>query len=274
MMLVGHHTIDEIRQQQSTPEATGDDGIDETGFVVADLNFEHEGTSVFDREGMRLNAQSVPPGVDAEAFADGLVGAKDDVRLEFPMTLPDFREDEEIRGKDGTCIVQVKQAMNLVPPTDEALFEVLGDEVNDMDQLKKFVSERLAESAQERENNRIESAVLDMVLEQCDFDLPETMVAQQTEARLSQLVQQMQEAGKTEEETEAEKEAQRESAHADAAKGLRALLVVEMIGEKEELLVSNEDLDTELGHIAERNQSPPWPATRIIPIQRPSGFLP
>ena len=36
---------------------------------------------------------------------------------------------------------------------------------------------------------------------------------------------------------------------------MKALLVVETIGEKEELLVSNDDLNTELGTIAARNQS-------------------
>ena len=248
-------TIDEIRQQQSTPEPAGDEGIDESGFVIADLNFEHEGTSVFDREGMRLNGGSVPPGVEAEAFADALKGAKGGDRFELTMTLPDFLENEDVRGKEGTCIVTVKEAMNLVPPTDEALFEVLGDEVNDLDQLKAFVTLRLGESAQQREDNRLETALLDMVLQKCDFDLPESMLAQQTEARLNQIAQQMESEGKSEEEIEASKEAQRESSQEDAAKGMRALFVVETIGEKEELLVTNEDLDAELETIAARNQS-------------------
>ncbi|MEM9800355.1 MAG: trigger factor [Planctomycetota bacterium] len=248
-------TIDDIRSQQSTPEDAGEEGIDENGFVVGDLKFEADGKVALDREGMRLNASSVPPGVDAEAFADGLKGAKEGDRLEFPMTIPDFVEDEDLRGSEGTCVIEVQQAMNLVPPSDEQLFEMLGDEISDMDSLRSTVAERLGEAAQQREENRIETALLDRVIESCAFDVPETMVEQQTGARLEQLAQELTSQGRSEEEIAQAREEQSELARADAEKGIRALLVVETIAEAEELLVTREDLDGELGTIAERNQT-------------------
>ena len=248
-------TIEEIREQQSTPEAAGEDGIGEKGFVIANLTFSAGEEQVFEREGMRLNAMSVPPGVEAEAFAEGLKDAKEGGQLTFPMTIPDFVENEDARGKEGTCTLDVQQAMILVPPTDEALFELLGEEVNDMDQLRAFVSARLTEAAEERENNRQESQLLDQVLEQCSFDLPEAMLAQQTEARVAQLGQELASSGQSEEDVKKAQEEQRPAAEAEAAKGLRALLVVEAIGEKEELLVSSPDLEAELGAIAARNQT-------------------
>lgn len=248
-------TIDELRQGQATPESAGDEGLDEKGFVLADISFHHEGESVFDREGMRLNTVSVPPGVDAEAFAEGMKGAKSGDDLEFPMELPDFLEKEEIRGEQGTCRIHVNECMKLIPPTDEALVETLGEEVTDMDSLRKFVAEKLGENAQERENHRIETVLLDRVLEMTELELPESMVAQQTEGRLQQLQTQMEGSGASEEEIAKSKEDEAESARAEAAKGLKALLVVESIGEKEELLVSNDDIEAELAGIAMRNQS-------------------
>ena len=248
-------TIGEIREQQSTPEAAGDDGIGEKGFVIANLAFMEGDEQVFDREGMRLNAMSVPPGVDGDAFAEGLKGAKEGDQLTFPMTIPDFVENEEARGKEGTCLLDVQQAMNLTPPSDEDLFNILGDEVNDMDGLRAFVSARLAEGAEEREHNRQEAALLDQVLEQCRFDLPEAMLEQQTQARLAQLAQELASNGTSEEDVQKAQEEQRPGAEAEAAKGMRALLVVEAIGEKEELLVTNPDLETELMSIAARNQT-------------------
>lgn len=249
-------TIDEIRKGQSTPAPAGDDGLDEDGFIVADLRFEHDGKSVFDREGMRLNTVSVPPGVDAEAFAEGIKGAKTDDERSFEMELPDFLEEEELRGQKGTCVITVKECMKLVPPSDEELVALVGGEdVSDMDGLRAFVKEKLGENARERENQRQETALLDQVLEKVDVELPSVMVEQQTEARLAQLAQQMAQQGAGEEDIEKARETERESAHADAAKGLKALLVVESIGETEELLVSNDDIDRELASIAERNQS-------------------
>lgn len=253
-------TLEELRQQQSTPEPAGDDGIDENGFVVGDISFLHEGETVFEREGMRLNGMSVPPGVDGDEFAKGLVGAKEGDTLEFAMTLPDFLENEDVRGKDGQCRIQVGQAMNLVPPTDQALIEIVdgGNEdrsIEDLDALKAFIRERLEEAAQQREDQRIETVLLDQVLDAATMDLPATMVEQQTESRLENLRSQMAEGGQDEEAIEKAVEEARDSSRADAEKGLKALLVVEAIGEKEELLVNNDDMAAELQTIAARNQS-------------------
>ena len=246
-------TIDELRKSQSTPEPAGDDGMDEDGFVIADVTFEHEGNVVWERESIRLNTVSVPPGVDEELFAKDLLGAKDEDRLEFPVTLPEFIEDEDLRGEEGVCRVDVSQAMRLVPPSDEDLIGVLGDEVSDMESMRSFVRKKLEENARERENHRLETMLLDQVLERVDVELPEAMVDQQTEARLEQLAGQME--GASDEEVAAAKEGQREATRAEAAKGIKALLVVESIGEKEELLVTREDIDEQFAVIAERNQS-------------------
>lgn len=246
-------TIDELRQGQSTPEPAGDEGLNENGFVIADLAFVHGEDVVFERDGIRLNTVSVPPGVDEELFKDGLLGAKDGDELEFPMELPEFIDNEAARGEKGTCAIKVSQAMRLVPPTDEALVETLGDDVTDMASLRAFVQTKLEENAQERENHRLETQLLDQILEKTDVELPESMVEQQTESRLAQMIGQME--GADDEAKEKAKEEARESTRAEAAKGLKALLVVEALGEKEELLVSNQDIEGELANIATRNQS-------------------
>ena len=253
-------TLAEIRQQQSTPEAAGEDGMDENGFVVASISFQHDGKEVFEREGMRLNTSSVPPGVDAEEFTAGLVGVKDGEQLEFNMTLPDFLEEEELRGKEGTCVIKVAEAMKLVPPTDETLVEMLGGgapdaEIKDMDGVRKFISERLGENNQERENHRQETELLDQVLQATKVELPDKMMEEQTEARLAQIAQEMEQKGASEEEIEKAKTEQRDAARTEAEKGLKALLVVEAIGEAEELLVNNDDMGAELANIAQRNQT-------------------
>ncbi|MEL6431433.1 MAG: trigger factor [Planctomycetota bacterium] len=248
-------TLEELRRGQSTPTEAGDEGVDEDGFVVANLTFEANGETVFEREGIRLGVLSPPPGVDADLFKEGLVGTKDGEDLEFPMEIPEFVENEDVRGEKGTAKLHVTSAMRLVPPTDDELLGMFGDDVSNMDELRTFLQARLEENAQERENQRIESALLDEVLEKTDVDLPAPMLEQQTEARLEQLTQQMEQQGATEEQLEEARTSGRADAEADARKGLKALLVVERIGEAESLLVSSEDMDEELARIAERNQT-------------------
>ena len=245
--------LEELRNNQATPEPAGEDGLTEKGFALADVAFLHEGEAAFEREGMRLSVQSVPPGVDEAAFEEALLGARDGDVVEVPMTLPNYIEDEAKRGQEGTCRITVKEAFDLKPPADEDIFELL--EVEDMDGLMKTIREKLEENAEARESNRVETQLLDDVLAATEVALPDPIVDQQTEARLSQLEQQLTEQGLPEEERQAQLDETRETARQEAEKGLKALLVVEAIGEAEELLVTNEEMQAELQSIAARNQA-------------------
>lgn len=247
--------LEEIRKGQSTPTAAGDDGIDAEGFVVAKIRFMVGDEEVMERDGIRLGPKAPVQGVDAEAFEEALVGAKDGDTIELAMTIPEFVENEEARGKDGMCVIEVTNAMNLVPPTDEELVSLFGEEVTDIDSLRAFVRTRLEEQATQREEQRQESDLLDRVLSSIETDLPAPMIEQQTEARLSQLTEQMKQQGASEEDLEKARTEGRADAEQDARKGLKALLVVEQLGETEGLLVSGDDVEAELRNIAARNQA-------------------
>ena len=243
--------VDDIRRQESVPEPAGDEGIDENGVVLCDLTFLHEGESVLEREGLRLSANTPPPGLDPEAYTKALVGAKDESVIELEMVLPADLENEAAQGQPGTCRLTVKQAFTMVPPPDEEIFAKL--EVEDQAGLEAKVRERMVESAQEREQGRQETALLDRVITETSMDLPETILEEQTEQRLEQMKQQLADQGASEEQVAAQAEEQQATARQEAERGLRALLVVESLGDKEELLVTAEDIQTELGAIAARN---------------------
>src|SRR5688572_1172536 len=181
--------LDEFRDSQATPEKAGEDGLREKGFVLADVEFQHEGERVFSREAMRLSVLSVPPGVDGEAFKAGLLGTHDGAVHEFPMTLPNYLDDEAKRGQPGVCRVTVKETFNLVPPTDEHICGLL--EVEDLAALDEKVREKLTEAAASREEQRVETALLDQVLAATTVALPEPLIEQQTLARLAQFDQRL-----------------------------------------------------------------------------------
>lgn len=245
--------ISELKRQQSSPEPVGDDGLAEDGVFLADVAFVQEETTHFEREGLRLSPTTPPPGIEPEAFKEAVLGAKDGDVLELAMTLPDVIEDEAARGQDGTCRVTVKEAYKMVPPEDSAIFAMV--EVESEEELKTKVRERLGEAKEQREQNRIESALLSQLIEKTTIDLPDSLLDEQTEARLKQLHDRMAQQGVEHDEIHKMMEEQRPTAREEAAHGLRALMLVEAIGEKEELLVNAEDIQAELATIAERNNT-------------------
>jgi trigger factor len=149
--------------------------------------------------------------------------------------------------------VTVKETFNLLPPTDERVCELL--EVEDLAALDVKVREKLAEAAAAREEQRIETTLLDQVLAATDVALPEPLIEQQTLARHAQFDQRLTEQGLDEEDRKPQLEAQRPTARTEAEKGLKALLVVEAIAEHEELLVTQAEMGAELERIAARNQA-------------------
>ena len=245
--------LTDVKRQQSKPEPAGDEGIDEDGFVVCNVEFADGETTYFERENLRLAAHTPPPGLDAEAFKEALIGSKADDVLELEMTLPDFIEDEEARGKAATCKLTVSEAFRMTPPSEEELFGLL--EVESAEQLQAKVTEQLTQVKAEREQQRIESALLDQILGGADIELPDSVIHDQTQSRLQQLHKRMEDAGAEHEEIHKAMEEQEATAREEATKGLSAMLLVQAIGKAEELLVTADEIDAEFEQIAARNES-------------------
>ena len=147
----------------------------------------------------------------------------------------------------------IKQAYDLVPPTDEEMCQ--GTQVDDMDAFRAKLREHMEASAQQGEQNRIETVLLEKVLAEAECELPASVLDEQTEVRLAQFGQELEQRQVPEEQRGPAIEEQRPTARDEAARGLKALLVVETIAEAESISVTGEDMNAELQSIAERNQA-------------------
>ena len=103
--------------------------------------------------------------------------------------------------------------------------------------------------------NRVETALLQTLIEAHAFDLPQMRVQEQARSRLMQMEQQLRQQQAPEEVVRQQVEANREASLKAAEHGLRALFLVQAVGEKEQLLVTKEDMEAELRSIAARNNA-------------------
>lgn len=243
-----------VRMQLSRPEPAGDAGVPSDGMIVGKIEWLDGSDVVLSRDGLRLSPAQPTPGVDAAAFEKALTGARDGDAREVEMTFPAEIEKAELRGKKGKTRISVTQAYRMVPPTDEEMRTALGAATDA--ELPARLREKLEQEKQNQENVRVESAILDKLLASHSIDLPEMMLADQARGRLEQLKTQMRQQGVPEPEIEKQAASQEPAAREAAAKGLRALFLMQAIAEKEKLLVSREDMERELHAIAARNQAP------------------
>ncbi len=245
--------IENLKSQQSRPEAAGDAGLPADGMAVCKVAWKDGEKIVLERDNLRLSPKTPTPGIEPAVFEAGLVGAKDGETRSIAMTFPADFPEESLRGKTGTTSIEVKQAYRLIAPTDTEIRTMLS--VADDAAMQVFVRERLVEAKQQQENQRIESKILADLLSKHAIDLPQMMLDEQTRVRLESAGREMQQQGVPDAQIQETLKTQKPQAEEAAAKGLRALFLVQAIGESEKLLVTREDMEAELHAIAARNRA-------------------
>ena len=141
----------------------------------------------------------------------------------------------------------------MVPPTDEEVRKLFG--ASDDADLKVKVREKIEQAKIENEQMRIERKLLEQLLATHTFELPTVLLDQQVEARLQEAAKELEAAGTPADRIPEQVETQREAARKTSEQGLKALFLVQTIAEKENLLVSKEDMRAELDTIAARNNA-------------------
>jgi trigger factor len=244
--------LDDIRRRQSRPEPAGEDeGLEENGMAVGKLELLVDDAVIEERDGMRLSPVHAPPGVEPEPYKAAMVGAKKNATVDFPITYPDDFHVEDARGKAGTCRLTLTEVYRLIAPTDEELFKMFAAE--DEASMRKTARERLIEAKSEQRDQAIESQLLEQVLAMHPIEVPQPLVEQQVAARLERLTQDLVQQGIPPEEAQAQVEAESESAYEASTRALQALYLVEAIGQKEGLQITEEEMMAELQDIAKRN---------------------
>jgi trigger factor len=260
--------IANLKLQRSQPEPAGEEGLPADGMALAKVEWLSGSETVLSRDGIRLSPRTPPPGVEAAAFEKALTGAKDGETRECALTFPPEFDREDLRGKPGLCRVSVTQAYRMIPPTDQEIRELVGaaDEAG----LKTIVREKIGEAKLEREQQRLEGLLVDKLLEKHEFELPQMMVDEQTQARLNQLAQQMAQQNVPQDKIQAQLESQKDNAREAARKGCRALFLMQAVAEAEKLLVTQDDMKAEVQTIAARNNAKP---EEVVEYYQKNGLL-
>jgi len=261
--------IANLKQQQSRPEPAGDEGLAENGVAIAKIEWIVGEETVLSAEGHRIAMQQPTPGVDEAKWKAALLGAKDGDAREVEMTIPATFNKEQHRGMAGTTRVTIVNAYKLVPPSDAEVQQMVG--VQGDEALKAFVRQELGRQKEMQELGRVEGELLQRLIAAHAFDLPTMMVQEQARGRLAQFENQLRQQQAPDDVVRSQIEANKENALKAAENGLRALFLVQAIGEKENLLVTKEDMEQELVSIAQRNNAKPEDVQKFYQEQQ-GGF--
>jgi trigger factor len=188
-------------------------------------------------------------------FNAGLIGAEIGAELEIKVAFPKDYHLASIAGKKALYKVKVKglRARDL-PPVDEEFLKRLNMETEEA--LRAMVRENLETGGKSTEAARRRDDVAEQLLAKISFDIPASLLEQERTNILRDMVSNAARQGMDREAMEAQREGMVQSADEMANKRVRLTYVLNAIADKEEVAVSDDDIDERMEELAGRYQMP------------------
>jgi len=207
----------------------------------------------FDGGAMEGHQLVIGSGTFIPGFEDQLIGVKAGDELDVKVTFPDPYQAEDLAGKDAvfaTKVIEVQGEQDAV--IDDDFAQKFG--LADLEALKAAVTDQYKSQLDMQSRMRLKRAILDDLDKKHKFDLPPGMV----EAEFGNIWQQVQsekEAGQLDEDDAKKTDKQLEKDYRKIAeRRVRLGLVLAEMGQKQEIQISNEEIQQAM--IAEARQYP------------------
>lgn len=174
-------------------------------------------------------------------FEDQLVGAKTDEKRVINVTFPADYGAENLKGKDATFDIHVKEVKKPVPTKiDDELAKRFG--LESLDKLRELMKVQVEQELNGLTRTYMKRQLLDQLAAAHDFDVPPSMV----EAEFSQIWQQLEQEVAKEDDPEAAKkemESEKDDYRDIAVRRVRLGLLLSEIGQANGVEVSQQEMN-------------------------------
>ena len=260
--------IEQLRENSASLEPVEDRGAQIGDTVTANFH----GKFVDTPEAEPINVQDVDVVLGGEgvvqAMTDNLTGAKADDERTFSVDYPQDFSAKGLAGKNVEYTVKVTAVrIKELPELDDEWAQSLGDEIESLDQLREKVRSDLEAQAKNDSEGRMRSDLLRKLVDDHEFELPDRLVAHQTEHRFESVVRDMISHGIDPRNPELDWEKARDSLKDQASFDLRSSLLLERIADEEHLDVTDQEIEDEINAIAEASRQTPAQVRAVLTKQ-------
>ena len=189
-------------------------------------------------------------------FEEQVAGMTTGETKDLNVTFPENYGAAELAGQAVVFTVTVKEIKAKVLPAldDELAKDVNMDGVDTLEDLKKSVSEKLAETKKQENENEALEGLMNALVDGAEVEIPEVMIEQEAYDLLKEQDQRMQQQGfslaQYMQMTGAKLEDLVEQMKGDAERRVRVRLVLEAVVKAENITVSEEEIEAEYDKLA------------------------
>jgi trigger factor len=212
-----------------------------------------------DEEDIKADDVEVVLGGDGvqQEFTDNLVKTKPDDTKSFEVNYPVDFTSQGLAGKKVQYEAQVTAVRRReLPEVDDEWAKSLGDDFDSVETLRKKIHEDLEKRSASESDHRLRAEVMKQLLEAHKFEVPQSLVEQQTSHRLESVVRDMIGRGIDPRNRDVNWEGAREELKVQAEEDVRASMLLEQIAEEEKITVSDEDVEAEIDAITTASRQP------------------
>ncbi len=247
--------LDKEREANSRTISVEDRAVQDGDMTVIDFEGFVDGEAFEGGKGTDYPL-TIGSGAFIPGFEEKLVGAEIGKEVEVEVTFPEEYHAKELAGKPAVFKCTVKEIkVKELPELDDDFAQ----DVSDFDTLEEYkadVRKKVEEKKAADAKAKKEDAVIEKIIEGAAMEIPDAMVETQAERMVDEFAQRLQMQGLTMEQylqfTGGNVQALVEQSKPQALKRIQSRLVLEAVVAAENLAASDEELDAELGRMAEQ----------------------
>jgi trigger factor len=247
--------LERLRQRAARYEPIDDRGLEPGHTAVVDLErrtLDADGgpgpTEKHENVSVEVGAAVNPPGFDEQ-----LTGMRGGEEKTFTAHYPADYEVAELRSKDVEYAVKVRAVRRrVVPPLDDDLAKEVSD-AETLEALREQVRDGLQREAQREADRKLRADLLKALAGKVTFDVPEVLIERDIDRRTQEFIRQLIEERIDPRQAGIDWDAFRKDQRPPAEDAVKAMIVLDEVGRREQLAVTDEELDREVAGYAERS---------------------
>ncbi len=186
------------------------------------------------------------------ALEEKLIGLHPDEKKEIEVSFPEDYGYKKWAGKTISFLVKIKEIKEkILPPLDDEFAKDVGD-YSTLEDLKGKLKEGIEKEKQLMFERQLKDQIVDKLIEANPFEVPESMVEEQTKALVSDTTMRLAAQGIALKSLNISEEKLQEDYREVAKKQVRTHLILEKISQQEGIIVTDEEVDERLRSISER----------------------
>ena len=240
------------RVQQERALIPVDNPADIGDTVIADL----EGVFSDDAKAEPIKADDLEIKLGDEviekSFTDNLVGVKQDDEKEFTVSYPADFSSSALAGKTVHYKAKIKSVGRMeTPELNDEWAQSLDEGYESVSDLRKKLRADLETFAKSEADVRLRNNAIAKLIEENPFEVPNSLIESQARSLLNNFARDLQQRGVDLNKVEDEfVQMAYSQMRAQAERDVRGAMLLERIGELEKVAITDEELDIEIGHMA------------------------